>query len=94
MPLGPGRRGVGVIGAPTIGDGFSAATFLVFGAAIVPLMLEVVTWASLLFVVLALTVARMLPVALALLGTKARLPTVAYVGWFGRAASHRSSSPC
>ena len=39
--------------------------------------------ASLLFVVLALTVARMLPVALALLGTKARLPTVAYVGWFG-----------
>ena len=67
----------------TIGDGFSAATFLVFGAAIVPLMLDVVTWASLLFVVLALTVARMLPVALALLGTKARLPTVAYVGWFG-----------
>ena len=67
----------------TIGDGFSAATFLVFGAAIVPLMLDVVTWASLLFVVLALTVARMLPVALALLGTQARLPTVAYVGWFG-----------
>ena len=67
----------------TIGDGFSAATFLVFGAAIVPLMLDVVAWASLLFVVLALTVARMLPVALALLGTKARLPTVAYVGWFG-----------
>lgn len=67
----------------TIGDGFSAATFLVFGAAIVPLMLDVVTWASLLFVVLALTVARMLPVALALLGTRTRLPTVAYVGWFG-----------
>ena len=78
----------------TIGDGFSAATFLVFGAAIVPLMLEVITWGSLLFVVLALTVARMLPVALALLGTKARLPTVAYVGWFGPRASHRSSSPC
>ena len=67
----------------TIGDGFSATTFLVFGAAIVPLMLEAVTWGSLLFVVLALTVARMLPVALALLGTKARLPTVAFVGWFG-----------
>ncbi len=67
----------------TIGDGFSATTFLVFGAAIVPLMLEAVTWGSLLFVVLALTVARMLPVALALLGTKARVPTVAFVGWFG-----------
>ncbi len=67
----------------TIGDGFSATTFLVFGAAIVPLMLETVTWGSLLFVVLALTVARMLPVALALLGANARLPTVAFVGWFG-----------
>jgi sodium/hydrogen antiporter len=67
----------------TVGDGFSAATFFVFGAAIVPVMLGAVTWASLLFVVVALTVARMLPVALALIGTGARTPTVAFVGWFG-----------
>lgn len=67
----------------TIGDGFSAATFFVFGAAIVPVMLGALTWASLFFVVLALTVARMLPVALALMGTHARAPTVAFVGWFG-----------
>ena len=32
---------------------------------------------------LSLTVVRMLPVALALLGTGARRPTVAFVGWFG-----------
>jgi len=67
----------------TIGDGFSAATFFVFGAAIVPAMLDAVTWASLLFVVVALTAARMVPVALALIGTRARAPTVAFVGWFG-----------
>ena len=67
----------------TIGDGFSAATFFVFGAAIVPVMLGALTWASLVFVVLALTVARMLPVALALIGTRVRAPTVAFVGWFG-----------
>ena len=67
----------------TVGDGFSAATFLVFGAAIVPVMLEGMGWGPLLFAVLALTVVRMVPVALALLGTGARPPTVAFVGWFG-----------
>jgi NhaP-type Na+/H+ or K+/H+ antiporter len=67
----------------TVGDGFSAATFLIFGAAIVPVMLDGMGWAPLLFAILALTVARMVPVALALLGTAARPPTVAFVGWFG-----------
>jgi sodium/hydrogen antiporter len=67
----------------TVGDGFSAATFFVFGAAIVPAALAGIGWAPVLFAVLALTVVRMLPVALALLGTRARAPTVAFVGWFG-----------
>jgi sodium/hydrogen antiporter len=67
----------------TVGDGFSAATFLVFGAAIVPVTLDGMSWGALMFAVLALTVVRMVPVALALLGTGARPPTVAFVGWFG-----------
>jgi NhaP-type Na+/H+ or K+/H+ antiporter len=67
----------------TVGDGFSAATFLVFGAAIVPVMLDGMDWGPLLFAVLVLTVVRMVPVALALIGTAARLPTVGFVGWFG-----------
>ena len=67
----------------TVGDAFSAATFLVFGAAIVPVMLDAMDWNALLFAVLALTVVRMIPVALALLGSGARAPTVAFVGWFG-----------
>ena len=32
---------------------------------------------------LSLTVARMLPVAIAMLGTHARLPTLGFMGWFG-----------
>ena len=67
----------------TVGDGFSAVTFFVFGAAIVPAALAGIGWASVLFALLALTLVRMLPVALALLGTGARAPTVAFVGWFG-----------
>ena len=67
----------------TIGDGFSAATFFVFGAAVVPLVLGVADWAMALYALLALTVARMAPVAVALLGLGVRAPTVAFVGWFG-----------
>ena len=40
-------------------------------------------WRELLFAVLALTLVRMLPVALSLLGTRLRPQTVAFIGWFG-----------
>jgi sodium/hydrogen antiporter len=46
-------------------------------------VLDGMGWAPLLFAVLALTVVRMVPVAIALLGTQSRGPTVAFVGWFG-----------
>jgi sodium/hydrogen antiporter len=42
-----------------------------------------VTWQIVLYAVLSLTVVRMLPVALAMLGTGARRPTLAFLGWFG-----------
>ncbi len=41
------------------------------------------SWQIALYAVLSLTIVRMLPVALCLLGTKARAPTVAFIGWFG-----------
>ncbi len=61
----------------------SALTFVVFGAAILGPALGVVGWESVVYAVLSLTVVRMLPVAVALVGTGARLPTVSYSGWFG-----------
>jgi NhaP-type Na+/H+ or K+/H+ antiporter len=42
-----------------------------------------ITLTLVLYAVLSLTVVRMLPVALALLGTGARRATVAFLGWFG-----------
>ena len=45
------------------------------------------------YAVLSLTIVRMLPVALALLGTGARRPTLASSVGSGRVASRRSSSP-
>jgi NhaP-type Na+/H+ or K+/H+ antiporter len=61
----------------------NAGTFIVFGAAIVGPVLAAMTWRAALYGALSLTVVRMLPVAVAFVGTRARLPTIAFVGWFG-----------
>ena len=60
-----------------------AVTFLIFGAILLGPALEHVSWQIALYAVLSLTIVRMLPVALCLLGTKALAPTVAFIGWFG-----------
>jgi NhaP-type Na+/H+ or K+/H+ antiporter len=60
-----------------------AVTFVVFGAVLLGPALGDVTWQIALYAVLSLTLVRMLPVAVSLLGTGARRPTVAFLGWFG-----------
>ena len=65
------------------GELLALLTFLAFGATVVG---PAVAQASLRIVVYALaslTVVRMVPVFIALLGTKLKWPTVAYIGWFG-----------
>ncbi|MEU6707746.1 cation:proton antiporter [Streptomyces wuyuanensis] len=61
----------------------AATSFLVFGAVLLGPALEYLDWRTVTYAVLSLTVVRMVPVALALAGSGLRLPTVAYVGWFG-----------
>src|SRR6188508_3478850 len=61
----------------------AAVTFVVFGAVLLGPALGDVTWQIALYAVLSLTVVRMLPVAVAMIGTGARRPTVAFLGWFG-----------
>src|SRR3954452_11915572 len=65
------------------GEIFNAGTFIVFGAVILGPVLDEVTWQVVVYALLSLTVVRMLPVALALLGAGARSPTAAFLGWFG-----------
>jgi NhaP-type Na+/H+ or K+/H+ antiporter len=65
------------------GEVLNAITFIVFGAAILGPALGEVTWEIVVYALLSLTLVRMAPVALAMLGTGARKPTVAFVGWFG-----------
>jgi NhaP-type Na+/H+ or K+/H+ antiporter len=65
------------------GEVLNAVTFIIFGAAILGPALDELTWELVLYAVLSLTVVRTLPVALCLIGTGARRPTYAFVGWFG-----------
>ena len=58
-------------------------TFLVFGAALLPEGLAHADATIVVYAVLSLTVIRMLPIALSLVGSGIRLPTYLFLGWFG-----------
>jgi NhaP-type Na+/H+ or K+/H+ antiporter len=61
----------------------SLLTWLLFGAVAVPAVWHEADWRIVVYAVLSLTVVRMLPVALVLLGSGLSRRTVAFIGWFG-----------
>ena len=65
------------------GQVLASATWMIFGAVAVLAALPHITWQVLLYAVLSLTVVRMLPVAVALIGSGTRWQTRAFMGWFG-----------
>lgn len=65
------------------GELLNAVTFLLFGAVLLGPALGELDWRVALYAVGSLTVVRMLPVALAMLGTGMRRVTVGFLGWFG-----------
>ncbi|MFJ6182265.1 cation:proton antiporter [Streptomyces sp. NPDC092295] len=62
---------------------FSVLVWLLFGAVLVPAAFDHLTWQAALYAVLSLTVVRMLPVALSLIGSGLDRKTLLFVGWFG-----------
>jgi NhaP-type Na+/H+ or K+/H+ antiporter len=57
---------------------------VLFGAILLPLAFQFTAdWRPIVYAVLSLTLVRMLPVALALVGAHLRADTVAVMGWFG-----------
>jgi NhaP-type Na+/H+ or K+/H+ antiporter len=57
--------------------------FLVFGGVMVPMALPLLDARAFAYALASLTIVRMVPVALALLGTGLRPASVAFLGWFG-----------
>jgi NhaP-type Na+/H+ or K+/H+ antiporter len=66
-----------------LGSLFGGVTLLIFGAVLLGPALQHVSWQIALYAGLSLTLVRMLPVAIAMLGSSAKWPTVGFLGWFG-----------
>jgi NhaP-type Na+/H+ or K+/H+ antiporter len=66
-----------------VGELLALAVWFLFGAALVPLALDHLSVSALVYALLSLTVIRMIPVGLSLMGTGLDRPTVLFVGWFG-----------
>jgi NhaP-type Na+/H+ or K+/H+ antiporter len=66
-----------------VGNVLNGVTFVLFGAILLGPALGELSWELALYAVLSLTLVRMLPVAIAMLGTRARPPTLGFLGWFG-----------
>jgi NhaP-type Na+/H+ or K+/H+ antiporter len=67
----------------TSGTLLSLFVWTVFGANLVPPLLQAFNPLTLLYAVLSLTVIRMVPVAVSLIGTRLRADTALIMGWFG-----------
>jgi NhaP-type Na+/H+ or K+/H+ antiporter len=61
----------------------SLLVWLLFGVVAVPIVADTIDWRIVLYAILSLTVLRMLPVALVLIGTDLSRPAALFVGWFG-----------
>ncbi|MCU0398715.1 MAG: sodium:proton antiporter [Cyclobacteriaceae bacterium] len=57
--------------------------FLLFGMILIPLSFPYWDWRALVYAILSLTVIRMIPVALSLIGSGLDQKTVWFIGWFG-----------
>ena len=66
-----------------LGAVLNGVTLIVFGAAVLGSLWSQIGLAEVLYAVLSLTLVRMVPVAIAMLGSRARPPTVLFLGWFG-----------
>ena len=70
-------------GAEHLGEALALLTWVVFGGIVVARMIDRVTWPALLYAILSLTVIRMLPVFLCLIGTRTSVADKLFIGWFG-----------
>ena len=61
----------------------SGITFVLFGVVLLGPVLADLSGRLVLYAVLSLTLARILPVAIAMVRSQARAPSVAFLGWFG-----------
>jgi len=65
------------------GELFILLTFMLFGAVMVPDAIGVLNWHIIIYALISLTIVRMAPVAISLVGKGLSIPSKLYLGWFG-----------
>jgi NhaP-type Na+/H+ or K+/H+ antiporter len=65
------------------GDALALLTWFTFGTVTLGLLFDHFSWQAVIYAVLSLTVVRMLPVYISLLGKHLQLDTLLFIGWFG-----------
>jgi len=81
--LAPRRKHELLRGAESIGEMLAFATWVVFGTIALGQLAGRLTFSVVLYAVLSLTVIRMLPVLLSLVGTDMSIAQRLFIGWFG-----------
>ena len=66
-----------------VGSVLNGVTFLLFGAILLGPALGHLRWDLVLYALLSLTLVRMVPVGIAMWRSRARVPTLGFLGWFG-----------
>jgi NhaP-type Na+/H+ or K+/H+ antiporter len=69
--------------AESEGQTLAMLSFVIFGAVMLPAAIAHVSWTVVLYALLSLTLIRLVPVAIALTGTRLSALTVSFLGWFG-----------
>ena len=69
--------------AEDLAEVLTMVAFMIFGGLLLQPRFGDFTWEMLLYAVLSLTLVRMLPVAISMIGTHLRPPSLLYMGWFG-----------
>jgi NhaP-type Na+/H+ or K+/H+ antiporter len=69
--------------AEDLAEVLTMVAFMIFGGLLLQPRFGEFTWEMLLYAVASLTLVRMLPVAVSMIGTRLRPPTILYMGWFG-----------
>ena len=78
-----GREADAAAFSEELGGVLNGVTLVVVGAGVLGALWSQIGLVEVVYAVLSLTVVRMVPVAIAMLGSHARAPTVLFLGWFG-----------
>ncbi len=65
------------------GELFILLTFMLFGAVMIPDVVQSISWIYIIYALISLTIIRMIPVAVSLIGKGLTTPSLLYLGWFG-----------